>query len=293
MNSRSSSETKKQQDNTVKRMSLPEPKVLESIIADAISSNTVAPTVINKNSSNNALENVASNAGVILEGKEKDYRFVKGRSSILADVEKTKDEPLTIYWMSKEARNLFRPLPNETVREAIENQIQLLVGAFNGNNWKSIVDPAADLHKEYYLVPGSVADLKEQAMALSVALDLAKRDKPAKTWATCCEEAVSLIYGEENLIATDSPPPAWKLQEWYREFREHRFFLSKVRRKEILKEKRDETARLKRELAAAKQQNAVLFTKINQGLSRVATSKEAVDLLAEIEMDLSKIKIED
>jgi hypothetical protein len=288
--------------STKKNQTVPDTQgVLEDVTAETVPSNTatvdeiVVPSNAADAAETNKTDTVTSTNRVVLEGdNEEDERVVEeGRHSILVAVEKHKEEPLMIYWDSKEAKNLFRPVGEETVLEAIENQIQLLVGAFNGNNWKSIVDPTADLHKEFYLVPGSVADLKEQAMALSVALDLAKRDKPSKTWAVCCEEAVKLIYGNDNLIATPSPPSSAKLQEWYREFREHRFFLSKSKRKQLQKAKNDENMRLKKELSAAKKQNAALLSKIESGLGKVKSSKEAADLLAEIELDMTKIKIKD
>jgi len=280
MITRSSSAAKKKGRNV--SFTLPESRILGDVTAE------------NVPSSNTAAEAVTSNTGV---DQEEQAHLVRGSPSILVAIERHQEQPLGIYWESKEAKNLFRPIGSETVIQAIDNQIQLLVSAFHGNdNWKSITDPDADIHNEFYLVPGSVAELKEQAMALSIALDIAKRDKPTKTWAICCEEAVTLIFGqdgENNLLPSSTPPSSAKLQEWYREFREKRYFLSKKKRCDLRKEKRDETVRLKKELDAAKRENAVLLTKIEQGLSKVTNSKEAAELLAEIEQDMTKIKIED
>ena len=248
------------------KFSLPE----ESRVLNALTAETVHP----KN-------------GLALEhdSNEKEDELAKICPSILVAVDRHKEDPLKIYWDSKEAKNLFRPIGDETVQQAIETQIQLLVGAFNGSNWKYIVDPETDVDKEFIHVP----DVKEKAMALSVALDLAKRDKPAKTWAQCCEEAVNLIYVDENIISSTMAPSSAKLQEWYREFRDKRYFLSKKNREK----KRDEKANLKKELDEAMKQNAILLAKIEKVLPKVKSSMKAADLLAEIERDMADVKVED
>jgi hypothetical protein len=175
---------------------------------------------------------------------------------IKVTVERYKDDPLKIYWASTEAKKLFRPKGNETVLEAVDAQIDVLVGAVYGDNWKRIVDPEADLDKEFN-DPGEVIRLKDKVMVLSVALDLAKSNRPIKTWAQCCDDAVKLTY------AFSPPdvklPKAHTVVAWYREFRENRLFPSKERLK---KEK------------------------------RIAYNKKAAALIAEIENGMSKVKIE-
>lgn len=274
--------SKKKKDSTV-QFSLPEPNI--RVLQDANAPTETVPSSITITTEAVAVSS-RENLQDILENQP---RIVKGRPSILETVERHQQAPHLIYWESKEAKNLFRPIGNETVQQAIDAQIQLLVGAFNGNNWKSIIDPDANVHKEYDMVPGAVAHVKEQAIALSVALDLARRDKPSKTWAVCCHEAVSLIYGNDNLISTPKPPTSALLQEWYREFRQGRFFLSKLKHREM----KNKVKTLKKELATAKKENAILLAKIENGLPQVKTNQEATNLLAEIEKDMSRITIQD
>lgn len=214
-------------------------------------------------------EDVASNAAVSTrtrsssKKKESAVKFSPVESRVFHEVtpikvtvECYKDDPLKIYWVSTEAKNLFHPKENETVLEAVDAQIDLLVGALIGDNWKRVVDPQADFNQEFN-DPGSISRLKDKVMVLSVALDLAKSNKPIKTWLQCCDDAVKLTYAH--------PPPDIKLPKaqtvcaWYREFRENRFFPSKER--------------IKRE--------------------QIARNKQIDSLLAEIENRMSKVKIED
>lgn len=280
--------SKKKKDSPTVKFSLPEqPQPVREATATFLQADADLPT-----------ETVPSNITVPTKALllsplqdifENQPRIVKGRPSIFETVERHQEAPRMIYWESKEAKNLFRPIGDETVRQAIDAQIHLLVGAFNGDNWKSIIDPNANAQQDFFMVPGSIADLKEQAIALSVALDLARRDKPSKTWAACCQEAVTLIYGNDHLISTPKPPTSALLQEWYREFRQGRFFLSKIKRRE----QKNKVKTLKKELDVAKKENAVLLAKIENELPNVKTNQEATNLLAEIEKDMSRIKIED
>lgn len=198
---------------------------------------------------------VASNVAVSMHTQWTPAAKPEG-TPIKVTKERYKDDPLKIYWASTEAKKLFRPKGSETVLEAMDAQIDLLVGAVCGDNWKRIVDPEADLDTEFN-DPGDVIRLKEKAMVLSVALDLARSNMPIKTWAQCCDDAVELTYA---FSPPDTKlPKAQTVMAWYREFRANRFFLSKEK---LMKEK------------------------------RIAYDKKVASLLAEIQNRMSKVKIE-
>lgn len=187
------------------------------------------------------VEEVASDAAVSMrtrsctKKKESAVKFSPAKPRVLHEVtpikvtvERYKDDPLKIYWVSTEAKNLFLPKGNETVLEALDAQIGLLRGAASGDNWKRVVDPEADFHQEFN-DPGSISRLKDKVMVLSVALDLAKSNKPISTWLQCCDDAVKLIYADAP--SDVKLPKAKTVCAWYREFRENRFFPSKERLK--------------------------------------------------------------
>jgi hypothetical protein len=210
----------------------------------------VKPTVLH-----NEAKEVASKVAMSMRTQWTPAAQPEG-TPIKVTIERYKDNPIKIYWASTEAKNLFRPKGNETVLGAMDAQIDLLVGALYGDNWKRIVDPEADLDKEFS-DPGEVIRLKDKVMVLSVALDLAKSNMPIKTWAQCCDDAVKLTYA---LSPSDVKlPKAQKVMGWYREFRMNRFFPS--------------NEKLKKE-------------------KRIAYNKKVAALLAQIEKGMSKVKIE-
>lgn len=138
--------------------------------------------------------------------------------------EEDKSSSLLIYWESTEARKLFRAKSNETVLEAIDDQIKVLTEAYKSTDgWKSIVRvtlrDGEDM--EEVISPVDILMLREKARFLSAALEQAKKNKPKFTWDECCKKAIDDIAEKEKNTFF---PTSRTLQAHYRKFRDDRKF---------------------------------------------------------------------
>jgi hypothetical protein len=151
--------------------------------------------------------------------------------------------PPISFWMSPEAIILFKPVGDETVLKALDNQIQLL----------------SEVNQSHYGYPESIDNIKDYNMShastyqiwklsqkctyLSLALTLAKEHMNKWTWQQCCEEAV-LLLSKCGIIQTSN---ARTFMEWYRQLKMKLKFTVFIQKKlpPFLEQNQDITATIK------------------------------------------------
>ena len=137
-----------------------------------------------------------------------------------------------IYWHSPEARKLFAPTGQETVLEAIDNQINALKKANDTHlSYLDIIDvPAGETLDEDSLTSYQVWAIQQRCIVLCLALKIAKEKMNGLTWQKCCEEAID--YG--SALGLKLTSKARTVMEWYRSFRVRRKLARPPRKKHNL-----------------------------------------------------------
>ena len=137
--------------------------------------------------------------------------------------------PFTSFWMSPEAIALFKPVDDESVLQAIDNQLELLEEANKSEfGYIGLVENI----KEINLKDASgyqVLVIRQKCMFLSVALTLAKENMNQWTWKKCCEESVIML----NKAGVKQAKHFQTVTEWYRQFRVKRKFTMMIAKKNL------------------------------------------------------------
>jgi len=129
--------------------------------------------------------------------------------------------------MSLEVIILFKPVGDETVLEALDNQIQLLSEVNKSHyGYTELID-----NINYNISNAStyqIWKLSRKCTYLSLALTLAKQHMNKWTWQQCCEEAV-LLLSKCGIYQTSN---ARTVMEWYRQFKIKRKFTISIQKKQ-------------------------------------------------------------
>jgi len=130
------------------------------------------------------------------------------------------------FWDSPEACTLFKPVENETVLDAVNNQIEVLAEANKSDfGYTELIE---NLH-EFNLADANTYQgfcLHQKCMCLSLALVLAKENMNNWTWKKCCEEAIAILK-KNGMRLTKNPQT---IMEWYRKFRVKRKFTMLIKK---------------------------------------------------------------
>ena len=152
--------------------------------------------------------------------------------------------PNTSFWQSPEAFILFKPVENETVLEAVNNQIELLGEANKSDfGYTELIENIKDFNLKD-LSTYQIFCLRQKCTYLALALTLAKENMNKWTWKKCCEEAITLLK-KTGIKQTSNPQT---IMEWYRKFRVKRRFALVIQRNRLppfLEQNQDITTTIK------------------------------------------------
>ncbi len=136
----------------------------------------------------------------------------------IASTKKIPSSDPSVYWESTEARAIFAPKNDETVLEAIQNQIDILRSAIQTyQSISSIVGEDVD-----NLTDCQALMIHEQCQIISLALiSVALNNLPVwQNWNRCCEVAVRIA----RKMGCISSQNARTVRNWYQEFQGMRKF---------------------------------------------------------------------
>jgi len=155
-----------------------------------------------------------------------------------------RDLPLVSFWVSPEAIILFKPFGDETVLEALDNQIQLLSEVNKSHHgYTELIDNINDFSMSNASTY-KIWHLCQKCTYLALALTLAKEHMNSWTWQKCCGEAVSLL----SKCGINQTSNARTVMEWYRQFKTKRkftLFIQKNKLPPFLEQNQDITATIK------------------------------------------------
>ena len=125
------------------------------------------------------------------------------------------------YWESTEAKNLFRPLDDETVQKAIDNQIEALTEVHQQyNGYLDIIENIEEID-ETELSDYQIWSIRQKSQFLALSLTFAKEHMNNWTWEKCCQTAVEHM----KQAGINHAKNACTIMEWYRNFCETRTFM--------------------------------------------------------------------
>ena len=126
------------------------------------------------------------------------------------------------YFDSAEAHKLFQPLPNCTVKETIQQRIDLLQEAQHLTNYGIVWNDGGDPNR--LATDAEVLRLRQRAALLCLAYQLALKHmgKGAKNWTDCRNEAASALISIGFPSRTSTPS---SISTSHKEFKQHGKFL--------------------------------------------------------------------
>jgi hypothetical protein len=146
--------------------------------------------------------------------------------------------------MLPEAIILFKPVGDEAVLEALDNQIQLLSEVNKSHyGYTKLIDNIKDYNTSNASTY-QIWKLSQKCTYLSLALTSAKEHSNKWTWQQCCEEAVLLL----SKCGINQTSNARTVMEWYRQFkikRKFTIFIQKNKLPPFLEQNQDITATIK------------------------------------------------
>jgi hypothetical protein len=133
------------------------------------------------------------------------------------------------FWFSKEAMALFRPVDDESVLDAINNQIKVLEQVNKGDT--EYIDVIENLNQMNLseISTHQVFCLRQKCLYLVLALKLAKQHMRNWRWQKCVEEASKELENIGIVLSRN----ARTVMGWYNSFRVKRKFTLPVPKKEL------------------------------------------------------------
>lgn len=140
---------------------------------------------------------------------------------------------LLSYWHSKDAKKLFCPKPNETTEEAVDDMINSLKAAIEGDSIGEYSEQGIEGQGKYKpLNDEQKLRIYYKAGHLFVALSCARatiNERDRFSFGICCEEAVAYLAPD---VPDNYRVKAATVGKWFRDFRKARVFSHPYARKQ-------------------------------------------------------------